>query len=85
MRKLLVNTFLTNVRGPTQRLVLLSVPINAVTPLSPIAGNITVAFTAFSYAGTLSVTVVADGDRWPNADRIAGSLHEALEELSRCG
>ena len=84
-RQHLVNTFLTNVRGPTQRLALLSVPINAVTPLSPIAGNITVAFTAFSYAGTLSVTVVADGDRWPNADRIAGALHEALEELSRCG
>jgi hypothetical protein len=80
-RQHLVNTFLTNVRGPTQELSLLGVPVVAVTPASPIAGNVTVAFTAFSYAGTLSVTVVADADRWPDAAPLAAAFNEALDAL----
>ncbi|HEY6741494.1 MAG TPA: wax ester/triacylglycerol synthase domain-containing protein [Lapillicoccus sp.] len=73
-RQRLVNTFLTNVHGPAYQLSLVGVPITAVVPISPIAGNVTVAFTAFSYAGTLSVTVVADRDRWPDARPIAAAL-----------
>lgn len=84
-RQHLVNTFLTNVKGPTQKLALLGVPVVAVTPVSPIAGNVTVAFTAFSYAGTLSVTVVADADRWPDARPIAAALDDGLHELIREG
>jgi hypothetical protein len=45
------------------------------------AGNVTVAFTAFSYAGTLSVTVVADNDRWPDARPIAAVFDSALRQL----
>jgi WS/DGAT/MGAT family acyltransferase len=84
-RQRLVNTFLTNVKGPTQELALLGVPVIAVTPVSPIAGNVTVAFTAFSYAGTLSVTVVADADRWSDARPIAAAFDEALDKLIREG
>lgn len=80
-RQHLVNTFLTNVRGPTHELSLLGVPVVAVTPASPIAGNVTVAFTAFSYAGALSVTVVADADRWPDAAPLAAAFNEALDAL----
>ena len=77
----LVNTFLTNVHGPTVELTILGVRVTAVIPVSPIAGNVTVAFTAFSYAGVLSVTVVADRDRWPDARPIAAALDRALCEL----
>jgi diacylglycerol O-acyltransferase len=77
----LINTFLTNVHGPTEELTLLGTRVTAVTPVSPIAGNVTVAFTAFSYAGVLSVTVVADRDRWPDARPIAAALDRALREL----
>jgi diacylglycerol O-acyltransferase / wax synthase len=80
-RQRLVNTFLTNVHGPAYELSLLSVPITDVVPLSPIAGNVTVAFTAFSYAGRLSVTVVADNDRWPDARPIAAVFDSALRQL----
>ena len=78
----LVNTFVTNLHGPAQQLTLLGAPIIAMTPFSPIAGNVTVAFTAFSYAGTLSVTVVADADRWPDATPIATALGRALAALT---
>ena len=77
----LINTFLTNVHGPTEELTMLGVRVTAVIPVSPIAGNVTVAFTAFSYAGILSVTVVADRDRWPDARPIAAALDRALREL----
>ena len=84
-RQRLVNTFLTNVHGPAYQLSLLGVPIAAVVPISPIAGNVTVAFTAFSYAGTLSVTVLADRDRWPDARPIAAALHSALQQVQVAG
>jgi diacylglycerol O-acyltransferase len=77
----LINTFLTNVHGPTAELTMLGVRVTAVIPVSPIAGNVTVAFTAFSYAQVLSVTVVADRDRWPDARPIAAALDRALREL----
>lgn len=77
----LINKFLTNVHGPTEELTMLGARVTAVIPVSPIAGNVTVAFTAFSYAGVLSVTVVADRDRWPDARPIAAELDRALREL----
>jgi len=78
----LVDTFVTNLHGPAQPLSILGVPIVAITPVSPIAGNVTVAFTALSYAGTLSITVVADADRWPDATPIATALGPAFAELN---
>jgi diacylglycerol O-acyltransferase / wax synthase len=84
-RQRLVNTFLTNVHGPAYELAILGTPIAAVVPLSPIAGNVTVAFTAFSYAGTLSVTVVADHNRWPDARPIAAAFDSALRQLEAAG
>jgi hypothetical protein len=78
----LVDTFVTNVHGPQQPLSLLGVPVAAITPASPIAGNVTVGFTAFSYAGTLSVTVVADAGRWPDPRPIAAALGRALDRVT---
>ena len=78
----LVNTFVTNLHGPQEPLTLLGSPVVAVTPFSPIAGNVTVAFTAFSYAGTLSVAVVADAGRWPDATPIAVAVGRALDALA---
>jgi len=47
----LINTFLSKLRGPEQRLSFLGAPVCEVIPVGAISGNITVAFAALSYAG----------------------------------
>jgi diacylglycerol O-acyltransferase / wax synthase len=79
----LVTTFVTNVRGPDARLSFLGVPIADVVAVSAIAGNVTVAFAALSYAGTLDVTVIADPDRCPDLLELADGLQRELDALTR--
>jgi WS/DGAT/MGAT family acyltransferase len=55
-----VNTFVTNVRGPKERLSLLGIPVREVIPVGYTTGNVTVSFTALSYAGRLVVTATTD-------------------------
>ena len=55
-----VNTFVTNVRGPKERLSLLGIPIREVIPVGYTTGNVTVSFTALSYAGRIIVTATTD-------------------------
>ena len=50
-RQRLINTFLSNLRGPEQRLSFLGAPVVEVIPVGAISGNVTVAFAALSYAG----------------------------------
>jgi hypothetical protein len=78
-RQRLVNTFVTNVRGPAEALRLAGSSVSAVSALGPIAGNVTVAFTALSYAGTMTVTIVADADTWPDLDILAAALRSELD------
>lgn len=80
----LVNTFVTNVRGPAQPLLLAGTPIADVIAISPISGNISVAFAAISYAGTFAVSVIADLDHSPDARAITAALQHELNILSRC-
>lgn len=82
----LVNTFVTNMRGPEDRLSFLGSTITDIIPVSPIAGNVTVAFAALSYAGTMTIAVIADPQTCSDADRIATELQNQLEYLaSRSG
>jgi hypothetical protein len=74
----LVNTFVSNLRGPGERLSLFGWPISAIVPVTQTMGNVTTAFCVFSYAGTLSVTVVADPQRCPDDDHLATVLAEEL-------
>lgn len=80
-RQRLVSTFVTNLRGPTARLSLLGAPISGVIPVSPITGNITVAFAALSYAGTLVDTVVADPERCPDLPVLVANLQCELDTM----
>jgi hypothetical protein len=79
----LVNTFVTNVRGPDRPVSFLGSRVLALVPLSVVPGNVTVAFTALSYAGVLVVTLVADPDRVPDLDLLARHLQAGFDEL--CG
>jgi WS/DGAT/MGAT family acyltransferase len=78
----LVNTFVTNVRGPAQPQAFGGRRIVELIPVSPISGNVGVGFAVLSYAGRLSMTVVADADRCPDVDRLAALVQAQLDELS---
>nr|RZI34419.1 putative diacylglycerol O-acyltransferase [Cryobacterium sp. SO1] len=73
-RQRLIHTFTSNLRGPAVPLTIFGAPITAILPLSPCTGNVTIAFAALSYAGTLAITVVADPDACPDLDVVPSAL-----------
>jgi diacylglycerol O-acyltransferase len=77
-RQRLVNTFVSDLHGPDHPLSLLGAPVVGLIPVSGISGNVTVAFAALSYAGVLTVTVIADPDRVPDLDDLAAALRREL-------
>lgn len=81
-RQHLVHTFVTNLRGPDDRLDMFDAPVTDIIAVALVPGNVTVSFAALSYAGTLAVTVVADPDTCPDLDDLAAALDE---ELHRAG
>jgi diacylglycerol O-acyltransferase len=81
-RQRLVTTLVTNLRGPDRRLSFLTAPITEVIPVSPITGNVTVAFAVLSYAGTLLVTVIADPQRCPDLPVLVAHLQKELDLLT---
>jgi WS/DGAT/MGAT family acyltransferase len=74
----LVHTFVTNVRGPEERLAFLGAEVEQVLPMTATPGNVTVSFAVLSYAGTLALVVVADADACTE-DEVA-LLQEGLDE-----
>jgi hypothetical protein len=74
-----VHTFVTNVRGPADRLLVDGTPVVALVPLAVNPGNVAVSFDVLSYAGTLAVTVVADPDLVP---RCGGSRRRSPRSSS---
>ena len=77
----LIHTFVSNLKGPDTALTLLGYPITGVVPLAVATGNVTVAFTALSYAGSLVITISADPDTCPDFDR----LHQELQRQLNLG
>ena len=80
-RQRLVNSFLTNLPGPTDPLAFAGVSVQRVYPITITAGNVGVAFAALSYAGTLTVTVIVDPDVVPGLDALAAALEAALHAV----
>lgn len=81
-RQRLVTTMVTDLRGPNGRMSFLGAPIIDVIPVSPITGNVTVAFAVLSYAGTLVVTAIADSQRWPDLPNLRARLQSELDLLT---
>jgi len=77
----MVNGFVTNLRGPEERLSFLGAEVREVIPVSGTAGNVTVAFAALSYAGTLVVTLVADPEVCPDLPQVRDDLQAELDRL----
>ena len=73
-----VHTFVTNLRGPEDRLTFGGAAVRAIIPIPTTTGNVTVTFAASSYAGTLRVTILSDPARIPDAAALAGALRLEL-------
>ena len=74
----LIHTFVSNLKGPETVEAVLGCPITGIIPLSVATGNVTVAFTALSYAGSLVITISADPDNCPDLDRLQQELQLQL-------
>jgi WS/DGAT/MGAT family acyltransferase len=81
-RQRVITTFVTNVHGPDTRLWFLGAPIARVIPVSPIVGNVTVAFAVLSYAGTLTVTIIADPSHCPDLQLLVAALQRELHRMT---
>jgi diacylglycerol O-acyltransferase len=73
-----IHTFVSNLRGPDTGLTLLGHSVSGITPLAVATGNVTVSFTALSYAGRLAITISADPDTCPDLDRLHQELRGGL-------
>src|SRR5262249_19241498 len=80
-----VTTFVTNLRGPADRLSLAGTPVTGVLPLPATTGNVTVAFGVLSYAGTLALTVVVDPDACPDLRLLVQALQAELDRPPGAG
>ncbi|GAA4547400.1 DUF6544 family protein [Pseudonocardia xishanensis] len=77
----LVSTFVTNLRGPQVPLTLLGARVREVVPVTTTTGNVPVVFGALSYAGTLTLTVLADPEACPELDAVVAALRGELAAL----
>jgi diacylglycerol O-acyltransferase / wax synthase len=73
-----VQTFVTNLRGPDHPLTFGGATVRAIIPIPTTTGNVTVTFAALSYAGTLRITILSDPDRMPDAPALAAALRRQL-------
>lgn len=78
-RQRLVNSFVTNLRGPETPLTFVGAPITGLLPVAGISGNVSIAFGVVSYAGTLAVTIIADPDVVPDLPVLRGALQDELD------
>ncbi len=81
-RQRLVNAFVSNLRGPERQLTFAGAPVIDMMAVPMITGNITVAFAALSYAGRLTVTVIADAVQCPDLPAVAHALQQELDLLT---
>ncbi len=81
-RQHLVTTFVTNLRGPGTPVSFLGSSVSEVVPLNAVTGNVAVAFAVLSYAGTLTVTVTADVDAFPDSEVLIDALQDELDALT---
>jgi WS/DGAT/MGAT family acyltransferase len=76
------HSLVSNVPGPDRPLSFNGAPISAIVPVGVgDAGNVVVSFLALSYAGTLTVTVIADPDALPELADVTAVLQAELNAL----
>ena len=81
-RQRFVNVLTTNVAGPPGPVSVLGARVLDIIPVTPIAGNCTLGFGAFSYNGCLAIVIVADGDRVADLDVLIRGMEREWAALS---
>ena len=78
------HTLVSHVRGPAEPVSFGACPITSAIPagVGP-GGNIPVYFEVLSYAGTLTVTAIADPDHFPGLGPLADALRAELDLIIR--
>ncbi len=77
------HTLVSNVKGPKVSVSIGGVPVRELIPVSVAeSGNVTVNFVALSYAGSLTVTIVAEPDHVPDLAELASLLQSELDALT---
>lgn len=75
-----MHTLVSHVRGPAEPVTFGGMPVRAAIPISVgEAGNLTVVFEVLSYAGTLTISVLADHGRCPDLEVLADGLSAELD------
>jgi hypothetical protein len=78
------HTLVSNVKGPKIPVSIGGVPVRELIGVSVAeSGNVAVNFVALSYAGALTVTVIADPDLVPDLPELASLLQAELDGLTR--
>ncbi len=81
-RQRLVHTFVTNLHGPGNELSFAGTAVDGIAAVAVVTGNVTVSFAAISYAGALTVTVIADPDACPDLAALRRALERQLDLLA---
>lgn len=78
-----LHTLVSIVRGPAEPVALGGVRVASAIPIGVAdSGNVTVSFQALSYAGTLSITAIADPGVFPDLDVLAHGLRAELDLIA---
>lgn len=81
-----LHTLVSHLRGPRDPLTFAGRKIVSAVPLAVAeGGNVPVYFEVLSYAGTLTVSVVADPEHFPELDRLAHLLEGELLTITAVG
>lgn len=76
-----LHTLVSDLRGPAEPVTLAGRPVSAIVPVAVgESGDVTVSFVALSYAGRLTVTVVADS-AVPDLEELVRALQGELDAL----
>ncbi|HZM84499.1 MAG TPA: wax ester/triacylglycerol synthase domain-containing protein [Candidatus Limnocylindrales bacterium] len=82
-RQRFTNLVESNIAGPAGPISLLGVPVRELIPIGVLAGNLSIAFLALSYAGCLVITVQADTDLFDDLTLITDAAQREWDALRR--
>jgi WS/DGAT/MGAT family acyltransferase len=77
-----VNTVVTNIPGPRDDLTMMGARIRSITPVVPLARNLTIGVAVLSYGDVLSIALNTCRDACPDLDVMVDGMLSTLDELS---
>jgi len=78
----LVNLAETYLPGPSIPTEILGARVAELLPIAPLSGNVALSFVAFSYAGTITLAIRADADRFPDLDVLVAAVEQDWRVLA---